>query len=136
MRALSTEYRIAEERFHKLNNQKLISLAFQKRAQDEVNLYKVKNAAEKSFRWVWFTENLWIWSNFKKYKNSDQLSKRINEQENIGKNLKDKQKSLKDVSVDGTKQVKLWKDMLRLMEMKRQLAMVSQFFYCFIFEFY
>lgn len=92
---------MAEERFHKLNSQKLISLAFQKRAQDEIKLYTSKNISDRSFR--------------------DQLTKRINEQESVGKTLKDKQKSIKDVSVDGTKQMKLWRDLLRQMELKRKI---------------
>ena len=54
----------------------------------------------------------------------DQLNRRINEIETMSKNLKDKQKSIKDVSVDGTKQMKLWKDLLRQMELKRRICMV------------
>jgi intraflagellar transport protein 81 len=54
----------------------------------------------------------------------DQLNKRLNEQESLGKTLKDKQKSLKDFSIDGTKQTKLWRDLLRQMEMKRKISLV------------
>lgn len=49
--------------------------------------------------------------------------KKINEQETISKTLKDKQKSTATVHVDGKKQMKLWKDLLRQMEMKRKQNM-------------
>jgi hypothetical protein len=49
--SLANEFRASEERYHKLNSQKLISLAFQKRAQDEFKTYTSKNANEKSFRY-------------------------------------------------------------------------------------
>ncbi len=50
--ALLNEYRMSEERYHKLNSQKLISLAFQKRAQDEIKLYTSKATNDKSFRYI------------------------------------------------------------------------------------
>lgn len=50
VRILSNEYRMAEERYHKLNSQKLFSLALQKRAQDEIKLITSKSTNEKSFR--------------------------------------------------------------------------------------
>lgn len=52
--------------------------------------------------------------------------KKINEQETLGKTLKDKQKTTATVHVDGKKQMKLWKDLLRQMEMKRKQNMVSK----------
>lgn len=74
-----------------------------KRAQDEVKSY-TKNNSEKSLR--------------------DQLTKKINEQEVLNKNLKDKSKSAASVQVDGKKQIRLWKDLLRQMELKKKLTMV------------
>jgi hypothetical protein len=55
----------------------------------------------------------------------DQLVKKINEQENMNKTLKDKQKSAANVQVDGKKQMKLWKDLLRQMELKKKLNLVN-----------
>ncbi len=49
---LSNEFRASEERYHKLNSQKIVSLAFQKRAQDEFKTYTTKNSNEKSFRYL------------------------------------------------------------------------------------
>lgn len=54
----------------------------------------------------------------------DHLVKMINEQEALNKNLKDRQKSAASTQVDGKKQTRLWKDLLRQMELKRRLANV------------
>lgn len=53
----------------------------------------------------------------------DQLNKKINEQEALSKTLKEKQKTAASVQVDGKKQMRLWKDLLRQMEQKRKLTM-------------
>jgi hypothetical protein len=100
VRSLTEDYRIYEARFHYFNSQKLISLAFQKRAQEEIKLY-TKNGTDKTFR--------------------DQLVKKINEQENMNKTLKDKQKTSANTQVDSKKQIRLWKDLLRQMEMKKKM---------------
>ncbi|CAF1085549.1 unnamed protein product [Brachionus calyciflorus] len=101
VRALADDNRIFEARYHYFNSQKLIYLVFHKRANDEVKAY-TKNNSEKSLR--------------------DQLNKKINEQEVMNKTLKDKQKTAASVQVDGKKQIRLWKDLLRQMELKRKLA--------------
>jgi len=38
----------------------------------------------------------------------------------VGKTLKDKQKTTATVHVDGKKQMRLWKDLLRQLELKRK----------------
>ena len=103
VRSLAYDNRIFEARYHYFNSQKLIYLVLHKRAQDEVKSY-TKNNSEKSLR--------------------DQLTKKINEQEVLNKNLKDKSKSAASVQVDGKKQIRLWKDLLRQMELKKKLTMV------------
>ena len=55
----------------------------------------------------------------------DLLTKKINEQENLNKTLKDKQKTTATVHVDGKKQMKLWRDLLRQFELKRKLNSVN-----------
>jgi hypothetical protein len=100
---LADDYRIFEARYHYFNSQKLISLAFQRRAQDEIKLY-TKHSSEKSFR--------------------DHLTKKISEQEAVNNTLKEKQKSVSNVQVDGKKQMRLWKDLLRQFEMKIKLTSV------------
>lgn len=54
----------------------------------------------------------------------DHLVKSISDQEAQNKSLKDKQKSAVSVQVDAKKQTKLWKDLLRQMELKRRLVNV------------
>jgi hypothetical protein len=54
----------------------------------------------------------------------EQLNKQINDAEARIKSNRDKQKMTKDVQVDGTKQLKYWRDLLRMMELKRKLATV------------
>ena len=48
------------------------------------------------------------------------MLKKIAEQEATGKTLKDKQKGVATVQVDGKKQMRLWKDLLRQMELKQK----------------
>lgn len=105
VRGLADDNRIFEARYHYFNSQKLLYLVLHKRAQDEVKAY-TKNNSEKSLR--------------------DQLNKKINEQEVLNKTLKDKSKSAVSVQVDGKKQIRLWKDLLRQMELKKKLTMVIQ----------
>jgi intraflagellar transport protein 81 len=107
VRTLADEYRISEARYHYLNTQKMMALVFQKRAQDEIKLYTKHGSDNKSFR--------------------DQLKKAIDDQELLSSKLKDKKKSTVDVHVDGKKQMKLFKDLLRQMELKRKLNRVIPF---------
>jgi hypothetical protein len=55
----------------------------------------------------------------------DHLLKKIAEQEATGKTLKDKQKGAATVQVDGKKQMRLWKDLLRQMELKHKNNIVK-----------
>lgn len=106
VRSLADDYRIFEARFHYFNTQKLISLSLQKRAHNEVKLYTKSNSDSKSLREI--------------------LVKKIEEQETMAKSLKDKQKMTSTVHVDGKKQMRLWKDLLRQMELKRRQCTVSE----------
>jgi hypothetical protein len=54
----------------------------------------------------------------------EQLNKQIGDAEVRIKSNREKQKSTKEVQVDGTKQLKYWRDLLRMMELKRRLATV------------
>jgi len=54
----------------------------------------------------------------------EQLNKQINDAETRIKANRERQKVTKDVQIDGTKQLKYWRDLLRMMELKRKLAMV------------
>ena len=50
----------------------------------------------------------------------DQLTRKIQEQENLGRALRDKQKDIKDGHEHSMKQVKMWKDLKQLFEMKQE----------------
>ena len=54
----------------------------------------------------------------------EQLNKQLTDAESRTKANRDKQKVSKDVQIDGTKQLKYWRDLLRMMELKRKLATV------------
>ena len=51
----------------------------------------------------------------------EQYSRKIQEQENLGKGLREKQKFVKENHEPSLHQMKMWKDFERLMEMKLKL---------------
>jgi len=53
---------------------------------------------------------------------SEQYSRRIQEQENLGKALRDKQKFMRDNQDTNVAQMRMWRDIERLLECKRRLA--------------
>lgn len=56
----------------------------------------------------------------------DQLTRKIQEQENLGKELKSMQKEIKETHADSMKQVKMWKDLRRLFEIKKDCFLQSE----------
>lgn len=52
----------------------------------------------------------------------EQYTKKIQEQESLGKNLRDKQKSVRENQDTNVKQVKMWRDVERLLQAKLELA--------------
>ena len=54
--------------------------------------------------------------------NREQYTRRIQEQENLGKALRDKQKYMRDNQDTSVAQMRMWRDIERLMECKRRLA--------------
>lgn len=56
----------------------------------------------------------------------EQLNKQINDAEARAKSNREKQKVTKDVQIDGAKQMKYWRDLLRMMELKRKLVTVNE----------
>jgi len=53
---------------------------------------------------------------------SEQYGRRIQEQENLGKALRDRQKVLRDNQDTSVAQMRMWRDIERLLECKRRLA--------------
>lgn len=56
----------------------------------------------------------------------DQLTRKIQETENLGKALRDKQREVKETHSDALKQVKMWEDLRRQLEVKRQCFEAGQ----------
>ena len=56
----------------------------------------------------------------------DQFTRKIQEQENLGKALRDKQKEVREGHADAIKQVKMWKDLQRLFQVKRECFLQGQ----------
>ena len=56
----------------------------------------------------------------------DQLTRKIQEQETLGKELKSAQKEIKETHADSMKQVKMWKDLRRLFEIKKECFLQSE----------
>ena len=52
----------------------------------------------------------------------EQYTRKIQEQENLGKGLRERQKSVRENQEPLLHQMKMWRDLERLMEMKAQLA--------------
>ena len=56
----------------------------------------------------------------------EQYTRKIQEQENLGKGLREKQKYIRDNHQPNMQQMKMWKDFERLMECKLQCIQQSQ----------
>ncbi len=98
----------------------LINAIQLKRANDEKSSYVSKDKATKSYR----SKIRYISQYSLSVYSREQLNKQINDAEARIKSNRDKQKVTKDVQVDGSKQLKYWRDLLRMMELKRKLATV------------
>ncbi len=98
----------------------LINAIQLKRANDEKSSYVSKDKATKSYRSTNKKSIIVLMICYSR----EQLNKQINDAEVRIKSNRDKQKVTKDVQIDGSKQLKYWRDLLRMMELKRKLAMV------------
>lgn len=65
-------------------------------------------------------------SNEKKKSCRDVFTRKIHEQESLGKALRDKQKEVRETHSDVMRQVKMWKDLKRLFEVKRKSFVMIQ----------
>lgn len=106
-----------------------------KRANDETSAYVSKDKASKSYRYDLQPCSLLL--SLVLHRSTDvhlsvssfdreQLNKQISDAEARIKSNREKQKATKDVQIDGTKQLKYWRDLLRMMELKRKLATVRE----------
>ena len=104
VKALRDEISSEESRYQYLKSMTRFLTIQQEKVADEMKSYTSSDteAKRKSFR--------------------EQYAKRIQEQENLGKNLRDKQKHLRDNQIDTTKHLKIWRDFERIMECKLKSA--------------
>ncbi|KAG9487743.1 hypothetical protein GDO78_007499 [Eleutherodactylus coqui] len=108
VRGLQEECSQAETQYHYINLMKKIAEVQIQRATDEMKAYVSPDSQErrKALR--------------------DQYSKNIQEQENLGKKLREKQKSIRESHGPNMKQVKMWKDFEQLMECKKMCFLKQQ----------
>ncbi|XP_020603042.1 intraflagellar transport protein 81 homolog [Orbicella faveolata] len=107
VRGLREELTHEEGRYHYLHCMLKVLEVQQKRIDDELKAYRSADTADrkKSFR--------------------EQFTKKIQEQENLGKSLRDKQKTVRESQAPNMKQMKMWSDLAKLLECKRN-CMVKQ----------
>lgn len=105
----------------------LINAVLLKRANDETSSYMSAEKATKSYRFnillhMYFIN--YLFSSRMLFCYREQLNKQISSTEARIKANREKQKVTKDVQIDGTRQLKYWRDLLRMMELKRKLTSV------------
>ncbi|XP_072271992.1 intraflagellar transport protein 81 homolog [Pyxicephalus adspersus] len=108
VRGLQEECSQAESQYHYINLIKKIAEVQIQRALDEMKAYVSPDPLER------------------KKALRDQFSKNIQEQENLGKKLREQQKSVKESHGPNMKQVKVWKDIEQLMECKKMCFVKQQ----------
>lgn len=102
VRELWEECTAEESQYHYLNCQLESIKLKQQRVATEMKAMVAKDPAEK------------------KKSLRDQLTRKIQEQENLGRALRDKQKDIKENHEYSMNQVKMWKDLRSLFEMKKE----------------
>ncbi|CAH1781188.1 unnamed protein product [Owenia fusiformis] len=101
VRVLREEVNAEESRYHYLNCMKGMLEVQQQKIADEMKSYVSHDSTEKK----------------KSYR--EQYSKKIQEQENLGKSLREKQKYVRENHTGSMGQMKQWKDIERIMQMKQ-----------------
>uniref|UniRef100_A0A8C5WVV8 Intraflagellar transport protein 81 homolog n=1 Tax=Laticauda laticaudata TaxID=8630 RepID=A0A8C5WVV8_LATLA len=108
VKSLRDECLQEESNYHQVNCMKMISEAQLQRVKEEVKMYVSSDQQER------------------KKAVRDQYSRMITEQENLGKKLREKQKSVRESHGPNLKQVKMWRDLQLLMECKRECFLKQQ----------
>ncbi|XP_050404861.1 intraflagellar transport protein 81 homolog [Patella vulgata] len=104
VRGYREEVKAEESRYHYLSGMMTIMETQQQRINEEMKAYVSSDPSEKR----------------KTYR--DMYNKKIQEQSNLGTGLREKQKSIREMHEPNLHQVKMWKDLSRLMECKRQCS--------------
>ncbi|XP_053328825.1 intraflagellar transport protein 81 homolog [Spea bombifrons] len=108
VRGLHEECSQAESQYHYINLMKKGVEVLLQRAADEMKAYVSPDSQErrKSIR--------------------EQYTRNISEQENLGKKLREKQKTVRESHAPNMKQVKMWRDLENLMECKKMCFLKQQ----------
>lgn len=108
VRGLHEECSQEESRYHYLNCMMKMNEIQQHKVADEMKAYTSSdmNAKKKTFREIY--------------------NRKIQEQENLGKGLREQQKSVRENHGPSMRQMKMWRDVERLLEVKRQCYERSQ----------
>ncbi|KXJ17310.1 intraflagellar transport protein 81 homolog [Exaiptasia diaphana] len=101
VRGLREEISSEESRYHYLQCMMKVLEVQQKRIEDEMNAYRAQDPAERKKSW------------------REQYTKKIQEQENLGKSLREKQKAVRESHGPNMKQMKMWSDLTKLLECKK-----------------
>ncbi|XP_029639051.1 intraflagellar transport protein 81 homolog [Octopus sinensis] len=102
VQAYRDESNVEETRYHLFSQKIAIIKAQKQRVSEEIQAYKSLDAQDK------------------KKTLREIYQRKIKEQENMGKKLREKKKFLQDNYTPNLKQMKVWKDFLRIMECKKQ----------------
>ncbi|KAH0625423.1 hypothetical protein JD844_014920 [Phrynosoma platyrhinos] len=108
VKGLQEECLQEESRYHHLNCMKMILDVYLQRAKDEMKMYVSSDQQEK------------------RKAIREQYSRMITEQENNGKNLREKQKGVRESHGPNLKQVKMWRDFQLLLECKKECFLKQQ----------
>ena len=102
VRTLKEEASAEESRYHFLQGTTKILQAQRQKVQDELKVYTAASTGAGE----------------KKKSQREQLQKRITEAEKAGKELREQQKHIRDQHGSGLNQMKMWQDLLAVMEAK------------------
>ncbi|XP_031548749.1 intraflagellar transport protein 81 homolog [Actinia tenebrosa] len=108
VRGLREEISNEESRYHYLNCMMKVLEIQQKRIEDEMKAYTAQDPAERKKAW------------------REQYTRKIQEQENLGKSLREKQKAVRESQGPNMKQMKMWTDLTKLLECKRNCLIKKQ----------
>lgn len=108
VKSLSEELVSSESQFHIQMTQKEILGFKQQQAQEEIRLYLSSDPQDK------------------KKSLREKLMNQINEQEKSGRTLREEQKAVKDLVQSSAKQLTMWQDVFKIMEVKRSCLEASR----------
>ncbi|KAK3730167.1 hypothetical protein QZH41_016003 [Actinostola sp. cb2023] len=108
VRGLREEISSEEGRYHYLQSMMKVLELQQKRIEDEMKAYTAQDPIDRKKSW------------------REQYTKKIQEQENLGKSLREKQRAVRESHGPNMKQMKMWTDLTKLLECKRNCLLKNE----------